>query len=285
MATLEKDLADMLKFGTDAPGTAAPGTDAPGTDAPGTSAPGTDAPGTSAPTTEAPKTSAPSTDAPSTDAPGTAAPTTEAPKDEDKDELELLQEQNEALRKQVEEFAGGPPPKKLTTKTAAPTTEAPLEEVDFLAGADMESITGDSKVLNALLNKVYHAGTRASTEATLRSIPDIVRANAAQHVQLGTATADFYSKNEDLVPFKKTVAAIGTEIVADNPDWAVDKVLEETGKVARERLALYRKVVNTIPTRKAKFAKAPKGKAPSGGKPNLTPVQREIDDMNRATEI
>lgn len=278
---LEKEIEAMNKFGTDAPGTAAPGTSAPGTEAPGTEAPGTSAPGTSAPSTDAPKTSAPATSTPGTNAPETAAPTTDAP-EEEKDEVTLLREQNETLRKSLEETAGGPVIKKVETKTAAPTTDAPLEEVDFLAGADMEDITGNAKALNTLLNKVYNAGTLASAEKTLKSIPDIVRANAAQHLQLSTATADFYKVNEDLVPFKRTVAVVGMEVAAEHSDWTVEKVMEETGKVARERLALHKEIVNTIPAEKPQFAKAPKGKSRGREKPNLTPVQKEIEEMNRA---
>jgi len=276
---LKDEIEAMNKFGTDSPGTEAPGTEAPGTTAPGTTAPGTEAPGTSAPSTEAP-----GTEAPSTNAPETVAPTTEAPGDE-KSELELLKEQNELLRKQVEEFAGGPKPKpEPETKTAAPTTEAPTEELDFIGGADMEDITGDPKALNTLLNKVYAAGARSSSEKVLKSIPDIVKANALQYSKLSNATTEFYKANEDLIPFKKTVAAIGLELSAEHPDWEIDKLMEEIGKESRSRLALHKKVTSETPTKKPSFAKTPKGSKPKKEKPNLTPVQKEIEEMNRAEE-
>lgn len=246
----------------------------------------TEAPSTESVATEAPSTGSAATDAPSTSVPGTEAPATEAPTTEapaDGDELEKIRKENEGLRRQIEESY-----KKKTPKTAAPTTVAPIEEIDFLGkDVDLDELTRDSKLFNALLNKVHRTGeesARKFRETTLRGIPDIVKSNISIQSTLKKKVGEFYERNKDLKGFKKVVSAVYEELVAENPDWNVDKAFEETEKETRNRLELYKKAVSTeAPTTKAPRGPVfPKTKTSrQRKKPETSSLLAEIDEMNK----
>lgn len=261
------------------------GTDAPSTEAAATSAPGTEPVATNAPSTDAPSTSAPGTEAPATKAPATEAPTTAAPEG---DELTRIREENKRLRQQVEDSQ-----KEKAPKTKAPTTAVPIEEIDFVGeDVDLDELTRDRKVFNALLNKVHRMGVesqRKTQEATLRGIPDIVKSNVTIQATLKKKVETFFDENKDLQPFKKVVSAVYEELAAENPDWKIDRMFTEVGKEARKRLELHRKAAST----KAPVTEAPTTKAPRGPhfpktktsrqrqKPKTSAILSEIDEMNR----
>jgi hypothetical protein len=244
---------------------------------------GTEAPSTEAAATEAAVTETPGTEAPGTEAPGTEAPTTEAPIEDE--EKKRLMEENERLRKQIEDSLS---PKTSAPGTKAPSTEAPIEEIDFLGeDVDLDELTRDTKVLNALLNKIYSEGIKASRayqESTLRSIPDIVKNSISVQSTLRKEVESFYSRNKDLEPFKKVVANVYEELAAENPDWTIAKIFESVEEETRKRLELHKKAGSTgTPTteapRKPKFANV-KGRQ-ARQKHKTDSLLDEIDEMNK----
>jgi hypothetical protein len=246
-------------------------TDAPATDAPTTESPGTEAPGTASPATEAPNTKAPATDAPST-----SAPTTEAPEDEkDKTIRDLREKLNE----------------KEKSTTAAPTTEAPLVlgEQDFIGNLDVDDLVRDKDALNKLLNTVFTKGVTESrklaSEKVLLALPDIVKHNITLLSKLKEASDKFYEENKDLTPFKKVVATVFEEVASKNPGKNYEDLMKEVGIESRKRLELYKKAQgNDKGNNKGNPPKLPQKKggnrvAPT--KPNISPIQNEIDEMNK----
>jgi len=257
--TIKEQIDAMLDAGgpTEPPSTELPSTTPPGTDAPGTDLPGTDAPSTSAPTTTAPTTAAP-----------------------EESELSKALSEIESLRQEVSDLT------KKEPKTAAPTTSPPVEELDFL-GEDIDPRDMTNEELNKILNKVYKAGSEAmrkSQEDTLRSIPKIVKTNVVTQATLKSATEKFFNDNKDLLPFRKAVATVYEELASENPDWKLDKILEETEREARKRLELHKRTdVTSAPTTSApaspKFPKT--GTSRQRQKPKTSKLLDEIDAMNK----
>ena len=268
MNDIAEQIQDMIDLRTSAPPTDPPGTDAPPTDAPPTDAPGTEAP---------------STDAPATDAQSTDAPTTDAPVE---DPFEGLKSENAELRKTIEEMSG----KSKSQATSAPGTFAPttdVPEVDYLGDAGVDDIIADKESFNKFLKGFATNLTgqveKQTTEKLLRSVPDIVKTNVIIQHKLKTMADDFYSDNEDLLPFRRAVASVSEEIMSENPDWELEKVFEETGKEARKRLQLQEKVAKKQPDKKRrKFPKTPGGRRTTPrSKPDTDPMLSEIDEMNK----
>lgn len=272
--------------GTTAPKTESASTEAPGTKAATTEPAATDAPKTESPGTEAPKTDAPRTEAPGTAAPKTEAPTTEAPEEEG----ERLKRENEALRKRVDELSGtGKPPKTSAPKTSAPATDAPVEVIDFLKDLDIDELTRNPEEFNRLLNVVVSKGLDKSekviVEKVLRSLPDIVKTNILTINDLRKASEQFYKDNEDLVPFKKVVAATFEEVASENPDKKYDDLFKDVAVKAREKLELVRKATDkdkdrhpTLPHRRSQQRQTAK-------KPETTPLESELDAMDDALNL
>ena len=142
-----------------------------------TEAPGTEAPGTNAPATEVPSP----TEAPSTGTPETEAPATEAP--EEDDEIKKLKEENEGLRKKVEEMSG---PKTSAPKTTAPVTDVPLEAIDFLKDLGEDIDLRDPETLNKILNAVHslsvNTSRKVTSESLFKALPDVVKTNLATFI-------------------------------------------------------------------------------------------------------
>jgi len=246
--------------------------------------PGQDELRTDSPSTDAPGTEAPGTDAPSTDAPSTDAPTTDAPAEDPRDaELRELREKVEALEGKQ---STDPPP------TQSPSTEAPLSDEDFIGDMDLDDLSRDPSQLNTVLNKIYkraveHARTeiRTGDEAVMRSMPDIIKHNISLETELKKAKDDFYEKNEDLLPFNKVVAAVFEELAAEQPGKSFTEILPDVAKETRKRLDLSKR--STQPGNDddpPPLQKSKRGKRQTP-KPDPTPLQNELDDMDRVLDL
>ena len=164
-------------------------------------------------------------------------------------------------------------------KTKASTTEAPLtfEDQDFVGDLDIE----DSSDLNKILNAVYQKGitdTRGIVGKQATSIPDIVTMVS----NLQKATENFYDENKDLAPFKKVVAAVFEDLVAENPNKPYDDLMKDVAPEARNRLELPPLQKKTVD--RGKSPKLPRKKGKPGKtehKPTLDPMQTDIDEMNK----
>jgi len=244
-----------------------------------TEAPATSAPSTDAPATEVPATTTVTTDAPSTSAPTTSAPATELPVVDEKDKI------IEDLRKKLAEK------EVKTPATKAPATEAPfsLEDQDFLKDVDLDDLITDKDALNKLFNQVYKSAvsdTRKSlSESVLRQIPDIVKANIVIQQNLKATSDRFYEENKDLEPFKKVVAVVFEDLLAQNPDKKYDEILSLTAPEVRKRLDLQKKVVQQ--PNKSGTPRLPSSKGGGGGKrtdtkPDISPMEKELSDMSES---
>lgn len=273
MGKLEDELTAMEKaLEEPEDGIDDPRTDPPGTNPPGTSAPGTDAPGTQAPGTEVPGTGAP----------GTSAPITEVPEEDPRDKAirELREELNELK---------GPKPKTRAPKTQIPSTDPPISEEDFLGDLDLDEVSRDPKLFNQLLNKLRkssieltRAEVRQAVESVVRSIPEIVKNNVALTATLKKVNDEFYSQNEDLKPWKKTVAAVFEEKMSENSDKTYKDLLPEVAEETRKRLGLKKDATKNKDKDNPPNLPRKKGGQRQQPKPDVTDLEKEFDEMDKA---
>jgi hypothetical protein len=201
-----------------------------------------------------------------------------APEDDWKKKME---EENEKLRKQIEELH--------TKKEPKPEPEEPepekFEELSFIGDDDeLDDLIRSPKKLNEVLNKVYKAGMDAmikSQEDTVRRIPEVVKTSLSTQSTLKKLADDFWEDNKDLKPFRKVTAAVYEEIASEHPDWTVAKVFEETGVETRNRLELHKKAESESEP-KPKNPRFPKTKSSrERTKPKTDGLLSEIDAMNK----
>ena len=166
--------------------------------------------------------------------------------------------------------------------------EEPLtfEAQDFIGDLDLDDLTRDKESFNKLLNSIYTKAVedarKLTSEKVLLSIPDIVKNNINLLSALREASDKFYNDNKDLVPFKKVVATVFEEIAAENPDKKYNELMSLVGPEARKRLELHKKAVEPLDKKPPNLPqkKGSSGK-PDSEKPNTSPLQDEIDAMNK----
>lgn len=226
--------------------------------------------------TESVVTDSISTDPPTIESASTNAPTTDAPELDERDQIIA------DLRSKLEE-------KEAKKTTDTPTTDVPLtlEEQNFLDGIDFDEAMSSPESFNKLLNAVYQKGVKQSkdisTESVLRNIPEIVKANILTVTSLQRAAENFYSNNEDLRPYSKTVATVWEELYAQNPDKTYEDLMNDAATETRKRLNLQKEVKQQQKEEK-KPPRLPSNRGKVGRQseqPNLTPMEQEIAEMNK----
>ena len=172
-------------------------------------------------------------------------------------------------------------------KREEPVKEAPIEEVDFLEGATIETIAENEGAFNKLLNKIYQRArldgrkeALAAQERTLKAIPEVVKTSVEQQTTLSKKAAMFYVANKDLAQFKGAVASVAQEVSGQHPDWSVDQVFEETERETRRRLGLKKTAEQKAIGKPRGFAKGSNSR--EAGKATLSDMEREILEMNKA---
>ena len=232
--------------------------------------------------TEDPTTDSPGTEDPGIEAPDTSAPSTEAPAEDPRDA------QLRSFREELEELKKTSKPTE-TPPTEAPSTEPSIDEEDFIGEIDLDDLTRDPGQFNKVLNTVYKKAREAARgeikggiESVIRSIPDITKNTIAVQAQLTKARDDFYEENKDLLPWSKSVAAVMEEMVDEHPDKRYDELLPNVATEVRRRLNLQKQVNNK--NNKDNPPPLPKKKGGQRQTPNLdlTPLDKEMDEMDKA---
>jgi len=168
-----------------------------------------------------------------------------------------------------------------------------LEDQDFIGDQDIEDIIRDKDTFNKLLNSVYtkrvNDSKKISTEDILSSIPDIVKHNLNLLTLLKETSDKFYNDNKDLVPFKRVVAAVFEDIVAQNPDKKYTELMNLVAPEARKRLDLHKQVMRKEKNEKGGEKKGGGPRLPEAKsnlkhslqKTNSTSLESEISEMNK----
>jgi len=203
-------------------------------------------------------------------------------KEEDEDEEGDKDKLIAALRTQLNERAK----REIKEPEKKEDKEEPLklDEQDFLGDVDLEDVINDKAAFNKILNTVYSKGVddarRMASERVLTTIPDIVRHNFEVVKTLSEASEKFYSDNKDLIPFKKVVAEVFEEVYAANPDKPYNELVKSVAPEARKRLGLKAEALKDTGKSTSGAPRLPgkkSGTRPSGQRPDLSPMQKEID--------
>ena len=208
--------------------------------------------------------------------------------EEEEDELTILRAQVAEQQKILEAYL------KDKKKEEAPKEEKIKVEIDpnslISAEEAEEFLSNPHKVLKTLAERVYIK----SREDTLKDIPQLVESGARRQTALTEARNKFWSENADLLEKAKSVPAVdrlirmtANEIQADNPDWTVEQIFEETGKQVRNAISLTKKAqqIEEEVTRRKKRQNQPtkpRGKRkspPKGNADQRSGLQKDLDSM------
>ena len=117
-----------------------------------------------------------------------------------------------------------------------------ITTVDFIGTEDHVSILEDRAKFNELLNKVatvaFKAAQASSTNYILRQIPEVVEKTAKQQLTIENTTRDFYSANQDLVPYKNAVAMAAMQLYQEHPEMSLPELLRSAAERTRSVLRL-----------------------------------------------
>lgn len=200
----------------------------------------------------------------------------------------------ERLRAAVEE-RHTPQEDPVVEGTAEDTTPEPepidIGDVDFIGDIELDPDSDTFKadlanVLKAVYAKAYQDSVNLSQERVLMQIPKLVLNYGQRQSAIKEIVTEFYSNNQDLEGYKRTVAAAANEVHAENPDLPLPKIFEMAAEKTRKTLGLKKKaikkdeetpVVEDKKKKKAPFAK-PSGRRDEPSD-NLKGMAKEIDDM------
>lgn len=181
---------------------------------------------------------------------------------------------------------------KLLNKTSAPAApaqqQAPAAAPQMLAflpdGVDLEDIITDKNSLNQVMNAVYQKAVADGAQQVLLSLPQIVSAQVQQQAALKSSVDTFYTKYPHLAEFKRTVAAVATEIASEHPEWAVEQVFDAAAVKASEVIGLNKQIAGSSPSASGKPLKAPALVKPKGGRANnssgnVNKLQKDIEEL------
>jgi hypothetical protein len=194
-------------------------------------------------------------------------------------ELDRLKRENAEFRLHLSDMA-----EKLTAPPVAPVRTPEQQNAEqanrqrsiyrFLKDDEAyDEVTKSAESFNVLLTSVVNT----AIERSLKMIPQVASNMVEQQISLRTVVDDFFRANEDLLPQRKYVGFVTNEVTAAHPDWVLDKVLDETNKIARERLKLPRAMPVQIGVQSpaSRTVDRNPGFVPSGGGGRRGSVQTE----------
>lgn len=204
--------------------------------------------------------------------------------EEEEDQQYDLRKEIDSLKSQLEEAINIINSGKVKEQEAEKEPEVKKEPEESLAELvgeiDFNTFQDEpSKFVDLLQRVIDH--TRTSTINSLQAeLPQMVDSRATQAISTQRLVDDFYRDNSDLAAVKQTVGEVAKNVSSENPEWDLQKVMEESAVRTRKLLGIKanpkkKKIVRkgkkpAIPTVKGKHKKAEK---------KLTPLQEEINSI------
>jgi DNA mismatch repair ATPase MutL len=146
------------------------------------------------------------------------------------------------LRMQLQQFAEkvtapAPVKEKTPEETAAEVEAAKKVVLPFIQNEEIfDEVFKNHQNFNALLTAVVNT----AREQALRALPQVAMRLVDQQLTLKMAAQEFFSHNEDLLPYRQFLGTVANEIESQHPDYTVQQIFEETEKEGRKRLRLVR---------------------------------------------
>jgi hypothetical protein len=188
-----------------------------------------------------------------------------------------LQQQVQQLQAQLEELTELSSSKDESTKQEGPPEYEPQQFVK--SDDDLDGVLNSAEGLNNALN----SAVQTAIQHVYKGMPGVIKNNVAQQIQLQETVSNFYSNNEDLKKHRGFVGKVSERIMSENPNWSMQKVLDETAKEARKRLGLKQKAEGKAKKKDPGFAKGGKG-GKKGKQSNLSGQEKQIADMLSVTD-
>jgi len=163
----------------------------------------------------------------------TEEPAAEEPKNELEQRLAMMEKQNQKLMDQLNALLE----QQQTVKTKEVETKT-QELQDFLQGTDVIDLTEDPKKFNTFLNDFQQKVKQSTIEEILTKLPQVIMDYTNHQLTIKSSVDSFYQDHPELQPMKKYVAKIMGDISSENPDWTLDKVLEEGAKRSYDGLGI-----------------------------------------------
>ncbi|RLF65655.1 MAG: hypothetical protein DRN30_03600 [Thermoplasmata archaeon] len=224
--------------------------------------------------------------------------------DEDPRDVELknLRMELDDLRKSIDKKPSEDDQKDDKSKDD-PSEEDKLSEEDFLGDIDLDDLTRNPDIFNKVLNKVYMKGveigkgySKKSVDSIISTLPEVMHSTRSLEEELQSINKQFYTDNEDLIPWKKSVAIVYDELAEQNPDKNYNEILPSVAEEVRKRLGI-KKSEDNKDKDKDKDGDKDKNKdklppPPSRGKSGqrqtiksvLSDFDKQSDEMDKALE-
>ncbi len=164
------------------------------------------------------------------------------------------------------------------------------EDFDFFQGQDSEDVFDDPKKFGKCLVDFANQVSQKTVVQTMLAVPEVIRHQTKEELSIQKTVDKFYSDNEDLKPLKATVAQVCNKVASEHPDYTLEEIFKESADRTRKVLNLVKKHKKEKKNQKASNLETnpnkanigkPKGKKKKKQKKsNLTPLQRELDEMN-----
>jgi hypothetical protein len=138
------------------------------------------------------------------------------------------------------------------------------------------------QLLNVAVGKVYARAVLDASEIALRQVPNVMGPVVGQMQAAYTARKQFFEKHPELQGHEDYVQWVTMAVEDKHPEWSMEQVLEESGKVAISRLpGLKQALASTRRESKPSFAKQKGGSANNRPKPTagISALENEINSM------
>lgn len=165
-------------------------------------------------------------------------PTVEPEKEKELSDIEVLKEQNRLLIAKYDEMLSGLLEKKGVEKSTE-KVEDKIDEVDFVGDEDIDYIVSDKVSFNKVLNKLRSEVLKDIRNEVSTYVPKVVAPEIAQQIEVDKTINNFYSENQDLVPFKKAVGYIANELFAKDPTIQLGDLLVKAAEETRKSFGLH----------------------------------------------
>lgn len=112
------------------------------------------------------------------------------------------------------------------------------EDHDFFGDVDPEEVFENKTEANKFLRNFANKVSQLTMQQTMLSVPDIMRHQIEQQINIRNTVDGFFAENPDLKPIRATVAQVCNKVQAEHSDWTIEQVFNEAGKKTREMLKM-----------------------------------------------
>lgn len=195
--------------------------------------------------------------------------------DEETDEIDETQETISNLRAQIlalsEALGTDPKVQKVKedvsdkTEDVKKSDEVQTKLESFLSEDELDRLIDEPALINVAFQRAQ--------SSLMSSIQANVQAEVNRQILVSRAVSDFYSTNEDLLPYSKFVQFVMAEVESTNKDKTYAEIFKTTADECRKRLGLAKTPVRTRESSKANqkpaFVGSKRGSNRPAGKPDF----------------